>query len=122
MIVSFVLFPFFPNTGDAPAPAREPPAGLPPPADDASQSRLEEVEAERARLSARLEDAQAEREALRDRMVIALLNGTAVTLKKFYLVGRRVRLQPAKPGVEPLVVEADQVEIRGVLMGVLRRY
>ena len=31
-------------------------------------------------------------------MVIALLNGNEVTLKKFYLVGRRIRLQPANPG------------------------
>ncbi len=55
-------------------------------------------------------------------MVIALLNGTEVTLKKFYLVGRRIRLQPANPGVEPLVVDADQVQIQGVVVGVLRRY
>ena len=55
-------------------------------------------------------------------MVIALLNGNEVTLKKFYLVGRRLRLQPANPGVEPLVVDADQVQIQGVVVGVLRRY
>ena len=55
-------------------------------------------------------------------MVIALLNRTEVTLKKFYLVGRRVRLQPANPEVEPLVVDADQVQIQGVVVGVLRRY
>ena len=55
-------------------------------------------------------------------MVIALLNGTEVTLKKLYLVGRRIRLQPANPEVEPLVVDADQVQIQGVVVGVLRRY
>ena len=55
-------------------------------------------------------------------MVIALLNRTEVTLKKCYLVGRRVRLQPANPEVEPLVVDADQVQIQGVVVGVLRRY
>ncbi len=55
-------------------------------------------------------------------MVIALLNGTEVTLKKFYLVGGRIRLQPANPAVEPLVVDADQVQIQGVVVGVLRRY
>lgn len=55
-------------------------------------------------------------------MVIALLNGNEVTLKKFYLVGRRIRLQPANPAVEPLVVDADQVQIQGVVVGVLRRY
>ena len=55
-------------------------------------------------------------------MVIALLNGTEVTLKKFHLVGRRIRLQPANPEVEPLIVDADQVQIQGVVVGVLRRY
>ena len=55
-------------------------------------------------------------------MVIALLNGNEVTLKKFYLVGGRIRLQPANPAVEPLVVDADQVQIQGVVVGVLRRY
>lgn len=55
-------------------------------------------------------------------MVIALLNGNEVTLKKFHLVGGRVRLQPANPAVEPLVVDADQVQIQGVVVGVLRRY
>ncbi len=55
-------------------------------------------------------------------MVIALLNGTEVTLKKFYLAGRRIRLQPANPALEPLLVDADQVRIQGVVVGVLRRY
>ena len=55
-------------------------------------------------------------------MVIALLSGTEVTLKKFYPAGRRIRLQPANPEVEPLVVDADQVQIQGVVVGVLRRY
>ncbi len=55
-------------------------------------------------------------------MVIALLNGTEVTLKKFCLVGGRIRLQPANPAVEPLIVDADQVQIQGVVVGVLRRY
>ncbi len=55
-------------------------------------------------------------------MVIALLNGTEVTLKKFYLAGGQVRLQPANPKVEPLVVDADQVQVQGVVVGVLRRY
>ena len=55
-------------------------------------------------------------------MVIALLNRTEVTLKKFHLAGRRIRLQPANPEVEPLVVDADQVQIQGVVVGVLRRY
>ena len=55
-------------------------------------------------------------------MVIALLRGTDVTLKKFYHEHGRIRLQPANPAVRPLVVEPDQVQIQGVVVGVMRRY
>ena len=68
MIVSFVLFPYFPNTGDAPTATQEPPAGPPPAADDAPPSRLAEVEAERDRLATSLAAAEAERAALRNRL------------------------------------------------------
>ena len=55
-------------------------------------------------------------------MVIALLDGADVTLKKFYRDDGRIRLQPANPALRPLVVEPDQVQIQGVVVGVMRRY
>jgi repressor LexA len=55
-------------------------------------------------------------------MVIALLGGIEVTLKKFYRDNGRVRLQPANPAIQPLVLPAEQVEIRGVVVGVMRKY
>ncbi|MCE2542092.1 MAG: transcriptional repressor LexA [Acidobacteria bacterium] len=55
-------------------------------------------------------------------MVIALLRDADVTLKKFYHERGRIRLQPANPAVRPLVVEPDQVQIQGVVVGVMRRY
>jgi repressor LexA len=55
-------------------------------------------------------------------MVIALLNGTDATLKKFYRENGRVRLQPANPSMEPIMVPADHVQIQGVVVGVLRKY
>ena len=55
-------------------------------------------------------------------MVIALLRGTDATLKKFYREHGRIRLQPANPAVRPLVVEPDEVQIQGVVVGVVRRY
>ena len=55
-------------------------------------------------------------------MVIALLKGAEVTLKKFYRDNGRVRLQPANQAVRPLVVDPDQVQIQGVVVGVMRRY
>jgi repressor LexA len=55
-------------------------------------------------------------------MVIALLDGQEVTLKKFYREHERVRLQPANPAMEPILVPSEQVQIQGVVVGVMRRY
>jgi repressor LexA len=55
-------------------------------------------------------------------MVIALLDGQEVTLKKFYRESERIRLQPANPTMAPLLVPPDQVQIQGVVVGVMRRY
>jgi repressor LexA len=55
-------------------------------------------------------------------MVIALLNGSDVTLKKWYLEGPNIRLQPANPAMQPMLVPADQVQLQGVVIGVMRRY
>ncbi len=55
-------------------------------------------------------------------MVIALLRDSDVTLKKLYRDNGRIRLQPANPDLEPLVVNADQVRVQGVVVGVMRKY
>ena len=55
-------------------------------------------------------------------MVIALVGGLDVTLKKFYRENGRVRLQPANPAMQPLFVDADRVQVQGVVVGVMRRY
>jgi repressor LexA len=55
-------------------------------------------------------------------MVIALLGGSEVTLKKFYRENAHVRLQPANPAMQPLVIQADHVQIQGVVVGVMRKY
>ena len=55
-------------------------------------------------------------------MVIALLEGFEVTLKKFYRENGRIRLQPANDAVPPILVEADKVQVQGVVVGMLRRY
>jgi repressor LexA len=46
-------------------------------------------------------------------------NGGA-TLKRFYLEGDMVRLQPRNPSMQPIVVRADQVEVRGKVVKLLR--
>jgi repressor LexA len=55
-------------------------------------------------------------------MVIALLGGADVTLKKFYRDGARVRLQPANPAMQPILVDFSHVQIQGVVVGVMRKY
>jgi repressor LexA len=54
--------------------------------------------------------------------VVALLSGSDVTLKKFYRENGHVRLQPANPSMRPLVVQADEVQVQGVVIGVMRKY
>src|ERR1700682_1472676 len=46
-------------------------------------------------------------------------NGGA-TLKRFYLEGDTVRLQPRNPAMQPIIVRADQVEVRGKVVKLLR--
>lgn len=57
--------------------------------------------------------------------VVALIDGGEATLKKFYKErakgGMRIRLQPANPAMEPIVLGKDRhLEIQGKVRGVLR--
>jgi repressor LexA len=56
-------------------------------------------------------------------MVIALLDGESVTLKKLFREGGgRVRLQPANAALQPIYVDQDRLRVQGVVIGVLRKY
>jgi len=55
-------------------------------------------------------------------MVIALVAGQDVTLKKFYRDNGKIRLQPANPAMQPMLFEPDNVQVQGVVIGVMRRY
>ncbi len=56
-------------------------------------------------------------------IVVALVAGTETTLKRFYREpGGRVRLQPANPSLQPIIVPAADVKIQGRLLAVLRKY
>jgi repressor LexA len=55
-------------------------------------------------------------------MVIALLNGADVTLKKLYRENGQIRLQPANPEMQPIWASPDQVQVQGVIVGVMRKY
>src|SRR5690606_28447965 len=45
-------------------------------------------------------------------MVIALVNGSEATLKKFYREAGRIRLQPANPAMQPMLFDADQIQVQ----------
>ena len=55
-------------------------------------------------------------------MVIALVGDLDVTLKKFYWENGKVRLQPANPGMQPIMLDPDRVQVQGVVVGVMRKY
>jgi repressor LexA len=56
-------------------------------------------------------------------MVVALVGGEAATVKKLYREpGGRVRLQPANPSMQPMFYDADEIQIQGIVVGVIRKY
>jgi repressor LexA len=55
-------------------------------------------------------------------IVVALVEGTETTLKRFYKDGDQVRLQPSNAAMKPILVHARAVQIQGRVIGVLRKY
>ena len=64
-----------------------------------------------------------QRQVARDgETVVALLDGSEATLKRFYSEGENVRLQPANPRMGPIYAPANRVQIQGVVAGVIRKH
>jgi repressor LexA len=61
-------------------------------------------------------------EARNGQTVVALIDGSDATLKRFYREGNQVKLVPANKNMEPIVVPAERVTIRGIVRGLLRTY
>src|SRR5947207_12416759 len=55
-------------------------------------------------------------------IVVALVEMTDATLKRFYREGDKIRLQPSNAAMQPIIVPAASVEIQGRVIGVLRKY
>lgn len=53
--------------------------------------------------------------------VVTLVDGEA-TVKKFYLRDGVVELRPANAAMKPIVVDAEAVRIRGIVIGLVRTY
>ena len=54
--------------------------------------------------------------------VVALIRREEVTLKRFFRDGGKVRLVPANIDLKPIELPAEDVEVQGVVVGLLRRY
>jgi repressor LexA len=53
--------------------------------------------------------------------VIAMINGEQVTLKKFYVEADGIRLQPANPSMSAIYLRNEEVQILGIVTGVIRQ-
>lgn len=55
--------------------------------------------------------------------VVALVEGDSATVKKFYRErGNQVRLEPANATMQPIRLKAEDCQIQGVVIGLLRKY
>ena len=55
-------------------------------------------------------------------IVVALVERSDATLKRFYREGDNIRLQPANAAMQPIILPAATVEIQGRVIGLLRKY
>ena len=53
-------------------------------------------------------------------IVVALVDNSEATLKRFYKEKKRVRLEPANSSMQPIY--AKEVDVLGVVVGVIRQY
>jgi repressor LexA len=52
--------------------------------------------------------------------VVAMINGEQVTLKRFYVENDGIRLQPANPAMSPIYLRHEELQILGIVAGVIR--
>lgn len=55
-----------------------------------------------------------------DMVAVWLTERGETTLKKYFHEGKKVRLQPANPLMDPIYVDADQVSVQGRVLAILR--
>ncbi|MDG6772950.1 transcriptional repressor LexA [Thiomicrorhabdus sp. ZW0627] len=53
--------------------------------------------------------------------VVVRINNEEVTMKKLYIEKTGVRLQPANPDMEPIILRNEEIEILGIVTGILRQ-
>ncbi len=56
-------------------------------------------------------------------MVVALIDGTYATVKKFYREPDFIRLEPANPQFKPIFIKTpERIQIQGVVRGLIRKF
>ncbi|MDX1352671.1 MAG: transcriptional repressor LexA [Thiomicrorhabdus sp.] len=53
--------------------------------------------------------------------VVVRINNEEVTMKKLYIEKSGVRLQPANKDMEPIILKNEDIEILGIVTGILRQ-
>jgi len=54
--------------------------------------------------------------------VVALIDGSDATLKRYFRSGAEVRLEPANARLTPIVVVAASLQVQGVVVGLIRKF
>jgi repressor LexA len=66
---------------------------------------------------------QSQQTAENGQTVVALVDGSDATVKRFYGSRNQVRLEPANPNYEPIIIRPpERVQIQGVVVGLIRKY
>lgn len=56
-------------------------------------------------------------------MVVALIDGNVATVKRFYRESDFIRLEPANPQFNPILIKSpEEIQIQGVVKGLIRKY
>jgi repressor LexA len=53
-------------------------------------------------------------------LLASRINSERVTLKRFYVEADGIRLQPANPAMEPIYLRHEELQILGIVSGVIR--
>jgi len=66
---------------------------------------------------------QSQKTAENGQMVVALIDGSFATVKKFYREPEFIRLEPANPQFKPIFIKTpERIQIQGVVRGLIRKY
>jgi len=66
---------------------------------------------------------QSQQTAENGQTIVALIDGSDTTVKRFYRGRNHVRLEAANPRYKPIIVRPpDRLQIQGVVVGVIRKY